>query len=177
MLNTANNWAPVNGLCLSWPSAARLADKHDPYPFNGSVLLDNWEAALARTMQTNFWPSLGGGGLEQVGATQAVNELLLQSFEGFLRFFPGWPLGETARFSSLRAVGAFLVSATVDEFGMVENVTVVSEAGRDCTFLPFKDNQIVWNRGKQVKLSHPSCASGQRCVRFATIRGDRYLIE
>ena len=80
MLNTLTDWRPGNGLCLAWPPAARLADKHDPYPFATSVLLDNFEAALHVTMNANFWPDLAGGGLEQVGATHAVNELLLQSF-------------------------------------------------------------------------------------------------
>ena len=32
----------------------------------------------------------GGTGLENVGATAFVNELMLQSHEGFLRIFPGW---------------------------------------------------------------------------------------
>eukprot|EP01044_Picomonas_judraskeda_P007243 COSAG03_NODE_768_length_5947_cov_22.170361_4_plen_93_part_00 len=91
MLAMDSNWAPVNGLCLAWPSAARMADRFDPYPHNASVLMDAWESALAAHMQPNFWPSLGGGGLEQAGATLAVNELLFQSFEGFLRFFPGAP--------------------------------------------------------------------------------------
>ena len=45
-------------------------DKKDPYPFGPSTLLDKFEAALRATMQPNFWPSMGGGGLEQVGATQ-----------------------------------------------------------------------------------------------------------
>jgi hypothetical protein len=58
------------GICLSWPSASRLMDKKDPYPFGPSTLLDKFEAALRATMQPNFWPSMGGGGLEQVGATQ-----------------------------------------------------------------------------------------------------------
>ena len=80
MLNELTDWRPGNGLCLAWPPAARLADKHDPYPFNSSVLLDRFEAALHFTMNPNFWPDLAGGGLEQVGATQAVNELLLRSF-------------------------------------------------------------------------------------------------
>jgi hypothetical protein len=36
---------------------------------------------------------------------KAVNSLLLSSHEGFLRFFPAWPLGERASFRGLRASG------------------------------------------------------------------------
>ena len=65
----------------------------------------------------------------------AVNELLLQSFEGFLRLFPGWPIGEPASFQTLRAVGAFLVTADVDAAGLVAPVVVKSEAGVLCVVM------------------------------------------
>ena len=153
--------------------ALAVADRFDPYPYNASVLMDAWEGALAAHMQPNFWPSLGGGGLEQVGATQAVNELLLQSFEGFLRFFPGWPIGESASFITLRAVGAFLVSGAVDEAGQISGVRVVSERGIVCEFVPFSDKPVVRNRGKEVALS--SVGGGR--LSFPTSPGERYDIE
>jgi hypothetical protein len=90
--NFMSNWAPENGLCLAWPSAARLVDAaaSPRSAFGTHTLVDAFEAALDATMQPNLWPSMGGGGVEQVGATQAVNDLLLQSVDGELRFFPGW---------------------------------------------------------------------------------------
>eukprot|EP00040_Diaphanoeca_grandis_P025186 m.139259 g.139259 ORF g.139259 m.139259 type:complete len:1142 (-) comp30045_c0_seq6:246-3671(-) len=144
IVNSYSKWHPVNGICLAWPSAARMMDRNDPYPFGPTQLLENWENALNKTMQRNFWPSMGGGGIEQVGATQAVNELLLQSFEGFLRIFPGWPLNESASFTTLRAVGAFLVSAAVSNDGVVGTVTVLSEMGLPLMVLS------PWSRGITV---------------------------
>jgi hypothetical protein len=38
------------------------------------------------------------GGYEDVGAVEAVNCMLLLSVEGFIRFFPAWPVGERASF-------------------------------------------------------------------------------
>ena len=32
-VNERNRWRPLNGLCLAWPAAARVTDKHDPYPY------------------------------------------------------------------------------------------------------------------------------------------------
>ena len=66
LLNNHNSWRPVNGIFLAWPAAARMMDKHDPYPLGPEALLDRYEQALQETMQKNFWPPMSGGGLEQV---------------------------------------------------------------------------------------------------------------
>lgn len=57
-----------------------------------------------------------------------INECLLQSYDGVLRFFPNWPLDRAAEFRTLRAVGAFLVSAACAA-GAVQWIEVQSEAG------------------------------------------------
>lgn len=152
-----------------------MMDKHDPYPFGPSTLLDAYESALRATMQPNFWPSMGGGGLEQVGATQAVNELLLQSYQGFLLLFPGWPIGESASFTTLRAVGAFLVSASVDATGTVSGVTVVSEAGQPCVILsPWGGAVLVVDSaGAQVETA----SAGEDKWSFQTVAQGRYAVS
>jgi len=57
-----------------------------------------------------------------------INECLLQSYNGPLRFFPNWPKNKDATFRTLRAVGAFLVSAELKD-GEVKWIEVRSEAG------------------------------------------------
>lgn len=57
-----------------------------------------------------------------------VNECLLQSYTGQLRLFPNWPRDKDAAFQDLRAVGAFLVSAS-QRGGEIEFVRVRAEAG------------------------------------------------
>ncbi len=58
-----------------------------------------------------------------------INECLLQSYTGVLRFAPNWPASAGhAEFRTLRAVGGFLVSALIAD-GEVEWIEVVSEAG------------------------------------------------
>lgn len=49
-----------------------------------------------------------------------------------IRLFPCWPRDMDARFGTLRACGAFLVSAE-HKGGEVGGVTIRSEKGRDCT--------------------------------------------
>lgn len=57
-----------------------------------------------------------------------INECLLQSYTGQLRLFPNWPADQDATFQDLRAVGAFLVSASYAG-GRVRWLRVTAEAG------------------------------------------------
>jgi len=75
-----------------------------------------------------------GGGIESCGGFLAVNEMLLQSCDGVIRFFPDWPKDQNARFGTLGAVGAFLISAELKD-GMIGGVTITSEKGTDCTII------------------------------------------
>ena len=123
---------------------------------------------------------------------QAINELLLQSFESvdetsmltfspppagtFLRFFPGWPIGERASFKSLRAIGGFLVDGSVDVHGVVSGVSVLSTVGGSCTFLPFLEGGEPAVRDcKGAKV--PTTSVGDELRRFETSAGERYTIS
>jgi hypothetical protein len=93
-------------------------------------------AQLEKRCQQHSFPNLlaceGGGAIEACGGvTSAVNEMLLQSHEGVLRLFPAWPREKNARFETLRAVGAFLVSSELRD-GAVQFVRISSERGEDC---------------------------------------------
>jgi hypothetical protein len=57
-----------------------------------------------------------------------IDECLLQSYNGTLRFFPNWPAERRAEFCTLRAAGAFLVSARFED-GAVRWIEILSEAG------------------------------------------------
>jgi hypothetical protein len=57
-----------------------------------------------------------------------INECLLQSYTGELRLFPNWPADKGAAFQDLRAVGAFLVSASFAD-GQVQWLGVTAEVG------------------------------------------------
>ena len=123
---------------------------------------------------------------------QAINELLLQSFQSvdeismltftpppagtFLRFFPGWPIGERASFKSLRAIGGFLVDGSVDVHGVVLGVSVLSTVGGSCTFLPFLEGgEPAVRDSKGAKV--PTTSVGDELRRFATSAGERYTIS
>eukprot|EP00325_Prymnesiales_sp_UTEX-LB-985_P011579 CAMPEP_0174749296 /NCGR_PEP_ID=MMETSP1094-20130205/95372_1 /TAXON_ID=156173 /ORGANISM="Chrysochromulina brevifilum, Strain UTEX LB 985" /LENGTH=195 /DNA_ID=CAMNT_0015954481 /DNA_START=1 /DNA_END=588 /DNA_ORIENTATION=+ len=151
-----SRWTPDNGICLAWPSAAKLVDSSAPplSEFGTSTLLDHLEEALNRTLQPNLWPSMpkNGGGVEQVGATQAVNDLLLKSVGGKLTFFPGWEPGQAVSFQRLRAPGAFLVSASRDAAGTLQPISLLSEAGALCR-LKARDAADAAGRGAQAGMA------------------------
>src|SRR5208337_3319173 len=62
----------------------------------------------------------------------AIQEMLMQSYEGVIRFFPDWQTNLDASFGTLRAYGAFLVSAQL-QGGVVGGVQITSEKGQPCT--------------------------------------------
>ena len=63
-----------------------------------------------------------------------INEMMLLSHENILRFFRVWPRENhpEARFTDLRACGAFKVSASLER-GVVGSIRIESLKGRDCT--------------------------------------------
>ncbi|MEI8387292.1 MAG: glycoside hydrolase family 95-like protein, partial [Verrucomicrobiota bacterium] len=131
-----------------WYSAcARVG--HDP-----KAILAGLRAECDKRSMSNRLLSYGGGGIENCAGFNAIHEMLLQSHEGVLRFFPCWPKDQDARFGTLRAVGAFLVSAEMKN-GVVSGVTIISEKGSDCTVV------TPWP-GKTVKVAGRETLSGDR---------------
>ena len=81
------------------------------------------------TNNTPFdWMGTMGLWFENFALPFVINECLLQSYNGELRFFPNWPDDKDAEFRSLRAMGAFLVSARWSG-GNVKWIEIESEAG------------------------------------------------
>jgi alpha-L-fucosidase 2 len=121
----------------------------------------------------NLWLNNGGGVESVSGIPVTVNEMLLQSYEGLIRVFPNWLPGKDARFKTLRAYGAFLVSSEIKN-NEVSCVEIISEKGRECSLLN------PWQAGK-VKITSgdfddiPYLETGKLLV-FKTDPGKKYLI-
>jgi len=98
---------------------------------------------------------------ENFALPAVIDECLLQSCNGELRFFPNWPKHTRAEFKTLRAAGAFLVSARCSG-GRVEWIEIESEAGSDLTILS------PWEEGMALTR-----ADGGRRV----LEGNRVTIE
>ncbi len=117
----------------------------------------------------------GGGNFEDAGIVESVNSFLMQSHEGFIRLFPCWPHPD-AKFITLRANGAFLVSAELKN-GVCQPVTVFSEKDRTCSFLnPWKQKPEVRDQKAAVRIEVAEKPFGQVCS-FETEAGKMYEIS
>ena len=110
VVNAINDYSPTNGLCMAWPSSARVVK-------STSQLLGHFDTALNHTIMNNFIPFIenrptGGSGcnIENSGATVAVNDLLASvhghGTHATLRLFPGgWPVDQVVSFRNIRVRG------------------------------------------------------------------------
>jgi len=116
---------------LLFPAAVRATSRSytPPKGFTPEQIVDGLNAYLKNFQGANLLPRAPGGGTENVGVTQAVNDMLVRSVDGnVIVLFPTWPTGEPATFSSLRTKGGWIVTAAYNN-GTVTGVVV--EGTRD----------------------------------------------
>lgn len=100
-----------------------------------------------------------------------VNECMMQSYNGIIRLFPNWPMDKDAEFHHLRAVGAFLVSASLKS-GKVNEIEIVSEVGGGSlkVILP-------WGKGGTIKTNKGVHALKSAMVEINTEKGEIILLK
>ena len=84
-----------------------------------------------------------------------INEMLCMGHKGVIRLFSVWPKSKDASFTNIRCWGAFVVSGELKN-GVVKNVKILSEKGRDCTVVnPWsgKSIQLIRNGEKAEVLN------------------------
>lgn len=115
-------------------------------------------------------------GMETLGIFgTAVNEMLLQSYEGKIRVFPARPSQFGAAFT-LWAEGAFRVSSVVDSAGNIPFVEIKSVAGQNCRIQnPWGDAlvQVTDDKGQPV----PVKVDKEQVLLFPTKPDGVYVLE
>ena len=110
----------------------------------------------------------------------AVDELLLQSHEGFIVLFPAWERGRSAAsFKTLRARGAFLVTAAINEDGQVlSGVQIHSEAGSACRLVaPWSAGMRVRTiSGEEIRVEAAATVGNVSTYVFDTEPGETYAL-
>lgn len=143
MLETARNtffsddrWDDGNGGCSYYPCAARLG-------IEPKLIIEKLKQSFEKFQLPNMLILHGGGCLENSSiASAALNEMVLQSYDGIIRIFPDWDRDIDCSFENLRADGAFLVSASIHG-GKIETVKIESEKGRKLRLVnPFNSSEL-----------------------------------
>ena len=107
---------------------------------------------------------------ESMGFAGTLTDLLLTSDSGRIRLFPGLPANHPASFRSLRADGAFLVSARKNATG-VERVEIVSEHGETCRIRnPWPGSVCVVTHGRKREVLQGDV------IEFSTVAQSRYVL-
>jgi len=97
-----------------FPAAVRAGtNASSPVSWTAKEILDGLDAFLDHSFGSNRLAYAPGGGVENVGISRAVNEMLVQAPGGaYVELFPVWPPEEPATFTNLRTKGGFLISAS-----------------------------------------------------------------
>ncbi|MFC7645201.1 glycoside hydrolase family 95-like protein [Streptosporangium lutulentum] len=165
-LNVMNSWGQDNSFPKVFTQAARVG-----YP--AQSLIDQLKNQITTKMAANLRIRDNFHGLEKGGATEAVNNLLLQSDDGIVRLFPVWPTNKNASFVKLREKDALVISSSFQS-GRVTYVDITSEAGKTVKLQnPWPGQTVVVNRvgGGTVTPT----VSGN-VITFATQAGSTYTI-
>ncbi|GGA10173.1 hypothetical protein GCM10008018_64510 [Paenibacillus marchantiophytorum] len=123
--------------------------------------------AGGRYSDTTGYGYMGKMGIwfENFALPAVINECLLQSYKGILRFFPNWNLEIDAEFTTLRAVGGFLVSALVNQ-GDIQWIEIYSEAG---TLLRLYNP---WDQGAKMISSSGQTVWTDSLITIETTQGE-----
>lgn len=145
MIDAMARWNDNNGSSSWYTACARIN-------YSPEKILAELRKMYDKHSMPNKILYFGGGGIENASPSLAINEMLLQSHEGVIRFFPCWPQNMGARFGSLRAVGAFLVSAEMKN-NIVQHVTILSEKGKPLTIVnPWNNAKVqIYRNGKKAE--------------------------
>ncbi|MFC4592065.1 discoidin domain-containing protein [Sphaerisporangium corydalis] len=165
-LDAMNSWGQDNSFPKVFTQAARVG-----YP--AQSLVDRLKGQINGRMAPNLRMTDPNHGLEKAGAVEAVNDMLLQSDGGILRFFPVWPSGKSGSFVKLRAKDGLVVSSSRSG-SQVGYVDITSEAGKTVRFVnPWPGRSVTIARvgGGTVAPS----VSGD-VVTFATQAGSTYTV-
>ena len=111
-----------------FPAAARVG-------YHPDTIIKKLDAVVANSTYRNLYPYFAGGGIENENIIPStLAEMICQSSQNKLRVFYNWPKSAYAKFGDLRAYGGFLVSSDM-EAGAAKYIRVISEQGKNCTFV------------------------------------------
>jgi hypothetical protein len=165
-IRVMGRWRDNNGMNSFYPAAVMAG--YDP-----EIILTELRGMIEAIGQPNGFTAGNPHGVENCSIVpNTINEMLCMGHGHVLRVFAVWPKSKDARFMSIRAWDAFLVSSEL-KGGSVQYVKIHSERGRDCTLVnPWPGRKLVLTRsGKQAET-----LEGER-ITFKTQPGETITLN
>lgn len=169
-------WTQINNFPRLFPDAVEVR-----YPVEKVV--EKLVSVIKQQLQANLTIDDRVHGMEKVGATEAINRMLLLTSAGVTKIFPNWYPDKDAKFVRLRTKGAFLVSAEYDGSAQeVKDVAIISEAGENMTLVsPWKEGMTVKDsKGNVVETTKGTVPNWEdvenATYTFATVSGESYTV-
>lgn len=135
-IDEMRRWQDNNTSSSFFMAAVRVG--YDP-----SIILNELHKYALHTYPNGFQLNNPHGIENSCTVANALNEMLCMSVGNVIRLFNGLPKGQNASFESIRAWGAFLVSASLKN-GVVTDVKIVSEKGKLCTLVnPWPERKVL----------------------------------
>ena len=108
------------------------------------------------------------------GFAAAINEMLLQSYNGIIRVFPAIPKDWDCRIADFRAVGAFLVSSEISA-GEVKYIMVKSLTKGECKVAnPWKEESV---QVRDITENRILMVAHEDIFSFLTLKDHVYVVE
>lgn len=138
-------WNDFNTSSSFFVAAIRVG--YDP-----AIVMDELHKYALRSYPNGFDLNNPHGIENSCTVENALNEMLCMSVGNVIRLF-NIPKGQNASFKDIRAWGAFLISARLDN-GLVSDVKIKSEKGKPVTIVnPWSDKKVLLIRnGKKAEL-------------------------
>lgn len=140
-------WEHDNLFCSFYPAAVRVGVSSDE-------IIGHMKECIHKHQLPNGMFAFAGGGIENSAAIpMTINEMLLQSYEHVLRFFPNWNPQSPASFRGLRAFGAFVVDGSIRD-GVMEAV-IRSEKGKTLRVEYPAPGYVLYRGEERIPLTDP----------------------
>lgn len=150
------------------------------YP--AATIVPEFAKVISDSIQPNLRIKDPSHGVEKVGATEAVNNMLMLTDQGITKVFPNWLPDKNASFARLRAKGAFLISSEYDAaLRAAKYVEIESEKGGEFTLAsPWMSQVTVTDsNGNEVQYEEGSAPnwSNEKTITFDTNAGETYTVS
>lgn len=162
-------WNMVNNTPKIFTHAARVQ-------YDAATLISKIKQFVVNKMAGNYYVKDNTHGWEKVGVSEALNDMMVFSHNGFIKVFPTWN-GSDASFKDIRVKGAMLVSSQMKD-GQVSDIRISSEtSGSAKVVIPWEQAYVTDKDGLMISSAYGQTEnSKEKTIEFSTKEGETYTI-